>query len=66
MNRSAVSLTRAADGLAIAHATHNRFFADTLVSLEVPITYGQRLARGLGIGVEDKRELMAVSDRRLR
>ncbi|MDI5933699.1 FadR/GntR family transcriptional regulator [Halomonas kalidii] len=34
--------------LAIAHATHNRFFADTLVSLEAPITYGQRLARGLG------------------
>lgn len=34
--------------LAIAHASHNRFFADTLVSLEAPITYGQRLARGLG------------------
>lgn len=34
--------------LAIAHATHNRFFADTLVSLEAPITYGQCLARGLG------------------
>ncbi|MWJ29101.1 FadR family transcriptional regulator [Halomonas sediminis] len=34
--------------LAIAHATHNRFFADTLVSLEAPIIYGQRLARGLG------------------
>lgn len=34
--------------LAIAKATHNRFFADTLASLEATITYGQRLARGLG------------------
>lgn len=34
--------------LAIAHATHNRFFADTLVSLQPSITYGQCLARGLG------------------
>ncbi|MCE9682946.1 FadR family transcriptional regulator [Halomonas sp. DQ26W] len=35
--------------LAIAHATHNRFFAETLASLEATITYGQRLARGLGL-----------------
>lgn len=34
--------------LAIAHGTHNRFFADTLVSLQPSITYGQCLARGLG------------------
>ncbi|WP_148254551.1 FadR/GntR family transcriptional regulator [Aidingimonas lacisalsi] len=35
--------------LAIARATHNRYFADTLLSLKQPITYGQNLARGLGL-----------------
>ncbi|GHC34020.1 FadR/GntR family transcriptional regulator [Aidingimonas halophila] len=35
--------------LAIARATHNRYFSDTLLSLEQPITYGQNLARGLGL-----------------
>ncbi|APX92259.1 GntR family transcriptional regulator [Halomonas sp. 1513] len=35
--------------LAIARATHNRFFEDTLLSLEESITYGQNLARGLGL-----------------
>lgn len=35
--------------LAIARATHNSFFADTLLSLEAAITYGQNLARGLGL-----------------
>lgn len=35
--------------LAIARATHNRFFSDTLLSLEAAITYGQNLARGLGL-----------------
>jgi len=35
--------------LCIAHATHNRFFSDTLLSLQAAITYGQNLARGLGL-----------------
>lgn len=35
--------------LAIARASHNRFFAETLLSLQEPITYGQNLARGLGL-----------------
>ncbi|WP_111412702.1 FadR/GntR family transcriptional regulator [Billgrantia lactosivorans] len=35
--------------LAIAEATHNRFFSQTLLSLKEPITYGQNLARGLGL-----------------
>lgn len=35
--------------LAIAQATHNRFFSETLLSLKEPITYGQNLARGLGL-----------------
>lgn len=35
--------------LAIAKATHNRFFSETLLSLKESITYGQNLARGLGL-----------------
>lgn len=35
--------------LAIAQASHNRFFSETLLSLKEPITYGQNLARGLGL-----------------
>ncbi|QOR38309.1 FadR family transcriptional regulator [Billgrantia diversa] len=35
--------------LCVAHATHNRFFSDTLLSLQAAITYGQNLARGLGL-----------------
>ncbi|MFC3282217.1 FadR/GntR family transcriptional regulator [Litchfieldella rifensis] len=35
--------------LAIAQGTHNRFFSDTLLSLKESITYGQNLARGLGL-----------------
>lgn len=35
--------------LCVAHATHNRFFTDTLLSLQAAITYGQNLARGLGL-----------------
>ncbi|MBS9402989.1 FadR family transcriptional regulator [Halomonas sp. TRM85114] len=35
--------------LCIAHATHNRFFSDTLLSLQTAINYGQNLARGLGL-----------------
>lgn len=35
--------------LAIARATNNRFFTDTLLSLKEQITYGQNLARNLGL-----------------
>ncbi|MFP4137916.1 MAG: FadR/GntR family transcriptional regulator [Halomonas sp.] len=35
--------------LVIARASHNHYFAETLLSLQAAITYGQNLARGLGL-----------------
>lgn len=35
--------------LAIARATNNRFFSDTLMSLKAQINFGQNLARNLGL-----------------
>lgn len=40
--------------LAIARATNNRFFSDTLMSLKAQINFGQNLARNLGLRRPDQ------------
>lgn len=40
--------------LAIARATNNRFFSDTLTSLKAQINFGQNLARNLGLRRPDQ------------